>query len=151
MARDSPEGRVILRVVIDTHVFLWRIIPHEEDVYDAFVEKCNAVVVNRKIKNEYTGRAHSHGYRSLDILIALIKLNDKAKLIWKGISACRKIKVENRQIKKDAHLIQAAAAANAEYIITEDWTDLLDYKEKIQREFHIDVVTPDQFLESNAL
>lgn len=148
MAQNSPEGRIGLRVVVDTHVFLWRIVPHEEDIYDAFVEKCNALIITRKIKNEYTGRAHSYDYRLLDILIALMRLNDKGKLIWKGKSACTKIKVENKQIKKDAHLVQAAVAAHAEYLITEDWTHLLGYKEKIQREFNIEVATPEQFLES---
>ena len=138
-----------MRVVIDTHVFLEEIMTSNQDLQEELVEKCDKIVLTRKIKNEYTGRSISHGYRVLDILIALQDLEQKNKLVWKGKSACEHVRVENEHVKKDEHLIQAAVAANAKFIITADWTHLLGYQEKIRREFGVDVIVPNLFLRQN--
>jgi len=136
-----------MRVVIDTHVFLERIVPREYELYSALIEKHDAtVVVNRKMVNEYRGRAWSHGYRALDIYITLRELEDEGKMHWKGMSACERITVSNEEIKKDVHIIQLALATNAKYVITEDWTDLLNYRSKIKREYDVEILTPNQYL-----
>lgn len=138
-----------MRVVVDTHVFLRMIIPREHKVYSALIERCDIVVVNRKMENEYTGRAQSHGYRTLDIYIALRELKEKEKLSWIGTSACEMVRVNNREVKKDAHIVQLASAARAKCILTEDWTHLLNYKDKIKKEYDIEVLTPNQYLDGS--
>ena len=135
------------RVVIDTHVFLKRTLPQILKNGDDILEICEKVVLTPKIVNEYTGRAHSHNYRMIDVIVAIQKLQAMKKMVWKPKSACESIEVSNEEVQRDAHLIKAGRAAYAKYIITRDRGDLLDHKDKIKREFEIEVVTPEKFLE----
>ena len=137
----------MLRVVIDTHVFLKRTLPQILKNGNNILKVCEKVVLTPKIVNEYAGRAHSHNYRTTDVQIAIQKLRAMKKMVWKAKSACKGIKVPNKEVQRDAHLIKAGRAAHAKYIITRDRRDLLDHKDKIEREFKIEVVTPEQFLE----
>lgn len=137
------------RVVIDTHVFLKRTLPQILNNGNGILEVCEKVVLTPKIVNEYTGRAHSHHYRVTDVQVAIQKLRAMEKIVWKHKSSCEKIKVSNKEIQRDAHLIKAGMVAHAKYIITKDRRDLLDHEDKIKREFEIEVVTPEKFLECN--
>ena len=135
------------RAVIDTYVFLKRTLPQILKNGNDILEVCEKVVLTPKIVNEYTGRAHSHNYRMVDVFIAIQKLRAMEKIVWKPKSACQRIQVSNKKVQRDAHLIKAGRAAHAKYIITRDRRDLLDYEDKIKREFKIEVVTPEKFLE----
>ena len=134
-------------VVIDTHVFLRRTLPQILKNGNGILKTCEKVVLTPKILNEYTGRASNHNYRTLDVLIGIQKLEAMEKMVRKPKSACEAVKVSNKEIQHDAHLIKAGRAAHAKYIITRNKRDLLNHKHKIRREFQIEVVTPEDFLE----
>jgi len=128
-------------------VFLKRTLPQILNNGNDILEVCEKVVLSPKIINEYTGRAHSHNYRELDVLVAVQKLRATKKMVLKPKSACERIEVPNKEVQHDAHLIKAGRAAHAKYIITRARRHLLDHKDKIKREFEIEVVTPEEFLE----
>ena len=98
------------RVVIDTHVFLQSVLSNIIEGSDEMIESCDKIIINTKIVNEYKGRAHSHDYRAIDIIIALQKLDERDKIVRKGKTACENVVVPNREIQHDAHLIKAAKA-----------------------------------------
>lgn len=138
----------MFRVVIDTMVFLKRTLPKILENDSDILKACQGVVLSPKIVKEYTGRVRSYNYRTTDVDIALRKLRTRNKIVWKPKSACERIKVPNKEVQPDAHLIKAGRAAHAKYIITRDKSHLLNYDVKIKREFEIKVVTPEKFLES---
>jgi len=134
-------------VVIDTHVFLRKILPEILKNGNNILKACRRIVLSPKIVKEYTGRSRSHNYRMTDVLIAIQKLETMGKLVKKSTSACEAIKVSNKEVRHDAHLIRAGKAAHAQCIVTRDRKHLLNHRIKIKREFDIEVVTPDRFFE----
>jgi len=132
-----------VRIVIDTHIFLGRIVPLLNANLDFLHRDKIVIVVNDDIIHEYIGRAKSHGYRATEIDIIIRRLFYEGHLVRKGMSACNLVDVPNVQLQDELHIIRLAVVSHAEYIITNDYDDLLVHHDKIEREYGIQTIRPE--------
>jgi len=133
-----------MRLVLDTHIFLGLTMAFLE-AGSPFLERDNiSICLSDDLFDEYIGRAGSHGFRSADIFRNIQQLESQGHLLKKGRSHCDSIDVPNQQLQGDKHIIQLAVASNADYILTNDFDDLLVYYDKILREFNIETLKPEE-------
>ena len=131
-------------IVIDTNVFLSMVVPLLS-YSQLFKREELCLLINDVVNNEYTGRAHSHGYRIIEILLLLQSLRQNGELKRISKAFCDTIEVQNEVLQDDAHFIKLAVAGHSKVIVTYDEDDLLNHKEKIQREFCVTPHRPSEY------
>jgi predicted nucleic acid-binding protein len=130
-----------MNLVIDTNVFLPYCKEDQEprNVFSKIIKDCDTVIIDRRIKEEYTSVLVRHGMSNTIVIARLMDLSarNKLKRVTDKVQSLRDIVVH----EKDRHLIECAYVSKSTIITYEQFD-----RAKIRSALRIDILCPSEYL-----
>lgn len=130
-----------MNLVIDTNVFLPYCREDEEarSVFSKIITDCDIVVIDRRIREEYTSVLIRNGMSNMIVIARLMDLMARKKLnrVTDKVQTLDDIIVH----ENDRHLIECAHVSNATIITYEQFD-----RAKIRSKMKIDVLLPSEYM-----